>query len=107
MTSSIRSCVKLWDVTCLTEIVATERSTIMDEVSTKANVLLKDYGIQIIDVRIKRTDLPQENQMAIYGRMQANVSAKPSSIDPRDARRRPKSPLRILARTHGHGRGPA
>ncbi len=55
----------------LTEIVATERSTIMDEVSTKANVLLKDYGIQIIDVRIKRTDLPQENQMAIYGRMQA------------------------------------
>lgn len=55
----------------LTEIVATERSTIMDEVTTKANVLLKDYGIRIIDVRIKRTDLPQENQMAIYGRMQA------------------------------------
>ena len=55
----------------LTEIVAVERSSIMEEVTTKANVLLKEYGIFIIDVRIKRTDLPQENQMAIYGRMQA------------------------------------
>lgn len=55
----------------LTEIVAVERSTIMDEVTTKSNVLLREYGIHIIDVRIKRTDLPQENQMAIYGRMQA------------------------------------
>jgi modulator of FtsH protease HflC len=55
----------------LTEIVAVERSTIMDEVTTKSNVFLREYGILIIDVRIKRTDLPQENQMAIYGRMQA------------------------------------
>lgn len=55
----------------LTEIVATERSTIMDEVTAKSNILLKEYGIHVIDVRIKRTDLPQENQMAIYGRMQA------------------------------------
>ena len=55
----------------LTEIVAVERSTIMDEVTTKANVLLGEYGIHIIDVRIKRTDLPQENQLAIYGRMKA------------------------------------
>ncbi|GAB1409661.1 protease modulator HflC [Desulfovibrionales bacterium] len=55
----------------LTEIVATERSAIMEEVTAKANVLLKEYGIHIIDVRIKRTDLPQENQKAIYGRMQA------------------------------------
>jgi membrane protease subunit HflC len=55
----------------LTEIVAVERSAIMDEVTIKANVLLGEYGIHIIDVRIKRTDLPQENQMAIYGRMKA------------------------------------
>lgn len=55
----------------LTDIVAVERSTIMAEVTTKSNVLLGDYGIQIIDVRIKRTDLPPENQKAIFGRMQA------------------------------------
>jgi len=55
----------------LTEIVAVERSTIMEEVTVKSNSLLRDYGIRVIDVRIKRTDLPKENQMAIYGRMQA------------------------------------
>lgn len=54
-----------------TEIVATERSTIMEEAANKSNVLLSEYGIKIIDVRIKRTDLPQENQNSIYGRMQA------------------------------------
>jgi membrane protease subunit HflC len=55
----------------LTEIVAVERSAIMEEVTVKSNVILSQFGIHIIDVRIKRTDLPQENQMAIYGRMQA------------------------------------
>ena len=55
----------------LTEIVAVERSTIMEEVTNKSNALLGEYGIRVIDVRIKRTDLPKENQMAIYGRMQA------------------------------------
>lgn len=55
----------------LTEIVSIERSRIMEEVTTKSNSLLSDYGIHIIDVRIKRTDLPPENQMAIFGRMQA------------------------------------
>ena len=55
----------------LTDVVATEKATIMDEVTQKANTILQEYGIKIIDVRIKRADLPQENQMAIYGRMQA------------------------------------
>lgn len=55
----------------LTEVVSSERSQIMSEVTKKGNMLLSDYGIEILDVRIKRTDLPQENQRAIYGRMRA------------------------------------
>ena len=55
----------------LTEIVAIERSTIMQEVTEKSNQQLREYGIHVTDVRIKRTDLPKENQMAIYGRMKA------------------------------------
>ena len=55
----------------LTEIVAIERSTIMQEVTEKSNQQLREYGILVTDVRIKRTDLPKENQMAIYGRMKA------------------------------------
>ncbi len=55
----------------LTEVVSTERGEIMDQVAEKCNSLLKDYGIEVVDVRIKRTDLPPENQRAIFGRMNA------------------------------------
>ncbi len=55
----------------LTEVVSTERGQIMEQVAKKCNTLLKDYGIEVVDVRIKRTDLPPENQRAIFGRMNA------------------------------------
>jgi membrane protease subunit HflC len=32
-------------------------------------VLRQNYGIEIIDVRIKRTDLPEENKASVYNRM--------------------------------------
>lgn len=55
----------------LVEVVAEKRGQIMAEVSAKASELLKEYGIEIVDVRIKRTDLPPENERAIFGRMRA------------------------------------
>lgn len=55
----------------LTEIVAKERTSIMEEIKLAANKSLNEYGINVIDVRIKRTDLPAENQRAIFGRMRA------------------------------------
>lgn len=39
--------------------------TIADDVTTKA----LEYGIQIIDVKIKRIDLPEANEQAVYSRM--------------------------------------
>lgn len=55
----------------LTEVVAQERATIMEEVRQAADARLHEFGITVVDVRIKRTDLPPENQKAIYGRMRA------------------------------------
>ncbi|BBD08883.1 protease modulator HflC [Desulfovibrio ferrophilus] len=55
----------------LIEVVAEKRGQIMHEVSARASELVKDYGIEIVDVRIKRTDLPTENERAIFGRMRA------------------------------------
>ncbi|MDL2285371.1 protease modulator HflC [Desulfovibrio sp. OttesenSCG-928-F07] len=55
----------------LEEVVSSKRQDIMAQVITSANNLSKEYGVEVIDVRIKRTDLPQENQRAIFGRMQA------------------------------------
>ncbi|SDN59753.1 protease modulator HflC [Desulfonauticus submarinus] len=55
----------------LTEIVSSKRAEIMRRVTKKCDELLQDYGIEILDVRIKRADLPPENERAIYNRMRA------------------------------------
>jgi len=53
----------------LTEVVTTKRAQIMEEVTKKSNELIQEYGIEVIDVRIKRTDLPAETQRAVFNRM--------------------------------------
>ncbi|CAM2057591.1 Protein HflC [Desulfovibrionales bacterium] len=55
----------------LTEIVSSKRPEIMAEVTAKSSQLVAEYGIEVIDVRIKRTDLPTENEKAIYNRMRS------------------------------------
>ena len=55
----------------LTEIVSVHRGAIMERVTERSNELIREYGIEVVDVRIKRTDLPPENERAIYGRMRA------------------------------------
>jgi len=51
----------------LATLLSEERSTIIQE---GVNVEAEKFGITIIDVRIKRADLPQANSEAIYKRMQ-------------------------------------
>ncbi len=53
----------------LTEVVTTKRSQIMEELTIKSNELIQEFGIEVIDVRIKRTDLPAETQRAVFNRM--------------------------------------
>jgi len=48
-----------------------ERERIVEEVTKESNELAKRFGIKIIDVRIKRADLPKEVQASVYARMQA------------------------------------
>lgn len=55
----------------LTEVVSSHRAAIMKEVTNKVSALMHGYGVEVLDVRIKRTDLPSENQRAIFGRMRA------------------------------------
>ncbi|AOZ94008.1 protease modulator HflC [Paenibacillus crassostreae] len=49
----------------------TERGNINDEITKDViDALTRDnYGIEVIDVRIKRTDLPEENKQSVYNRM--------------------------------------
>lgn len=55
----------------LSEVVSTQRAAIMTEVTQKVKEIMKGFGVDVIDVRIKRTDLPEENLRAIFGRMRA------------------------------------
>ena len=55
----------------LTQIVSEDRSKIMDKITELSNQQALAYGIQVLDVRIKRADLPPENEKAVFGRMQA------------------------------------
>ena len=55
----------------LSEVVSTQRAAIMTEVTEKVKDIMKHFGVEVLDVRIKRTDLPPENLRAIFGRMRA------------------------------------
>ncbi len=55
----------------LQEIVSENRDSIMVAVTMESDKKSRDYGIRVLDVRIKRTDLPKENEEAIYRRMRA------------------------------------
>ncbi|MFH1614627.1 MAG: protease modulator HflC [Planctomycetota bacterium] len=55
----------------LTEIVSVNREDIMHKVAEKCDKRARDYGIEILDVRIKRADLPGEVAHSVYARMKA------------------------------------
>jgi membrane protease subunit HflC len=55
----------------LAEIIANKRDPIMHAVTIGSNDAAAAYGIAVVDVRIKRADLPPENAQAVYGRMRA------------------------------------
>ena len=54
----------------LSTLLSKERSKQMAIIQNDVNEEAKSFGIEIIDVRIKRADLPQANSEAIYKRMQ-------------------------------------
>lgn len=55
----------------LTEIISLQREAIMDTVGNRCDEKAREYGIQVIDVKIKRADLPEEVTHSVYARMKA------------------------------------
>ena len=58
------------------EIITDNREQIMDTVTQASYDATIAYGIEIVDVRIKRVDLPRENEESIYARMKAERDRK-------------------------------
>ena len=55
----------------MVEIITENREQIMEVVTVQSNNATLDYGISVIDVRIRRVDLPAQNEESIYARMEA------------------------------------
>ncbi len=54
----------------LVDVISGERERLMEDIRIRINREAQQFGVAVIDVRIKRADLPEENSQAIYQRMQ-------------------------------------
>ncbi|MEY2853021.1 MAG: hypothetical protein RL030_153 [Pseudomonadota bacterium] len=59
----------------LQEIVIAERSAFTGDMFSSASESVKDLGIELVDVRIQRIDLPEEVSGSVYQRMQESFRA--------------------------------
>jgi membrane protease subunit HflC len=53
-----------------TDIVRDKRAELMSQVRTQLENEAQSFGIAVVDVRIRRADLPEQNSQAVYQRMQ-------------------------------------
>jgi membrane protease subunit HflC len=83
----------------LIQVVRDDRAALMARVRDQLDREARAFGIDIVDVRIRRADFPEQNSQAVYGRMQTerSGSARPRRSAARAARRARKSAPRPTA----------
>ena len=62
------------------DIISGERAKIMNNILDETRASAARFGIQVIDVRIKRADLPPENSQAVFNRMRAERNKEAKEI---------------------------
>lgn len=53
------------------DVVRDKREELMKRIATQVNTEGKDFGLEVVDVRIKRADLPTQNRNSVFDRMRA------------------------------------
>ena len=53
----------------LREIVSEKRTELLEQVTKRSDENARGYGIEVIDVRVKRVDLPEKNEQNVFSRM--------------------------------------
>ncbi|MEJ1161596.1 protease modulator HflC [Prosthecomicrobium sp. N25] len=66
-------------------VVRDHRAELMEKIKTAVDQQAKTIGIDIIDVRIRRADLPQQNSQAIFQRMQTERQREAAELRARGA----------------------
>lgn len=64
----------------LIDLLTERRSSVMRQIKEGATKEAAKFGVEIIDVRIKRTDLPEENSEAIFRRMETEREKEAKEI---------------------------
>jgi membrane protease subunit HflC len=59
----------------LQEIVKAERAAFTGDMLSRANATVQELGVELIDVRVQRIDLPDEVSGSVYQRMEQNFKA--------------------------------
>jgi modulator of FtsH protease HflC len=55
----------------LADVLSNKRAAIMRQIRDEVAAEAKGFGIEVVDVRLRRADLPEENSQAIFARMQS------------------------------------
>lgn len=58
--------------TTFTDIVRDRRDELMKQIAAEVNTQGQQFGLEVVDVRIKRADLPEKNLQSVYDRMKAD-----------------------------------
>ncbi len=67
-------------------ILTAQRADFMRQITQKVNQSSSGFGIEVVDVRMKRVDLPEENSQAIFRRMQTQREQEARRIRAEGAR---------------------
>ena len=54
----------------LADVVRNKREALMSQMRQQLDEKAREFGIQVVDARIRRADLPEQNSQAVYQRMQ-------------------------------------
>src|SRR6266851_2705269 len=88
----------------LNDVLSEKRAAIMRQIRDDVAGEAKGFGIEVVDVRLRRADLPEENSQAIYARMQSEREQQARQYRGEGAERA----RQCRAGTHGDpGRGAA
>lgn len=64
----------------LADLLTKKRGDVMKRITTSVRVRAPEFGIEIVDVRIGRTDLPQQTSQSVFNRMQSDRVAQAKQL---------------------------
>jgi membrane protease subunit HflC len=70
-----------------THVVRDQRAELMQRIQQLVDREAQGYGIEVVDVRIRRADLPEQNSLAVYRRMQTERQREAAEFRAQGAQR--------------------